>query len=81
MATMGPAVADLESVRWLVRAGMDVARLNFSHGDHDSHIRMIKWIRQAAAEVGRSIAILQDIQAISAGARSSCRRGRGFALR
>ncbi len=62
MATMGPAVADLESVRWLVSAGMDVARLNFSHGDHDSHIQMIKWIRQAAAEVGRSIAILQDIQ-------------------
>ena len=62
MATMGPAVADLESVRWLVRTGMDVARLNFSHGDHDSHVQMIKWIRQAAAEVGRSIAILQDIQ-------------------
>ena len=62
MATMGPAVADLESVRGLVDAGMDVARLNFSHGDHDSHIRFIKWIRQASAEVGRSIAILQDIQ-------------------
>ena len=62
MVTMGPAVADLESVRWLVRTGMDVARLNFSHGDHDTHVQMIKWIRQAAAEAGRSIAILQDIQ-------------------
>ena len=62
VATMGPAVADLEAVRGLVNAGMDVARLNFSHGDHESHVRMIKWIRQAAAEVGRSIAILQDIQ-------------------
>ena len=50
MATMGPAVADLESVRSLVEAGMDVARLNFSHGDHDSHVRLIKWIRQAAAD-------------------------------
>ena len=62
VATMGPAVADLESVRALVKAGMDVARLNFSHGDHESHIRMIKWLRRAAGEARRSVAILQDIQ-------------------
>ena len=62
MATMGPAVADADSVKALVEAGMDVARLNFSHGDHNSHLWTIRWLRQAAAEAGRSIAVLQDIQ-------------------
>ena len=59
---MGPAVADADTVKALVEAGMDVARLNFSHGDHNSHLWMIRWLRQAAAEAGRSIAVLQDIQ-------------------
>ena len=59
---MGPAVSDAETVKALVAAGMDVARLNFSHGDHASHIRMVGWIREAAAGSGRSIAVLQDIQ-------------------
>ena len=62
MATMGPASADSDSVRALVQAGMDVARLNFSHGDHESHGRMVRWLRDAATAVGRSIAVLQDIQ-------------------
>ena len=59
---MGPAVADADTVKALVEAGMDVARLNFSHGDHSSHLWMIRCLRQAAAEAGRSIAVLQDIQ-------------------
>ena len=62
IATMGPAVADADSVRALVEAGMDVARLNFSHGDQESHDRMVGWIRRAAAAVDRSVAVLQDIQ-------------------
>ena len=62
MATMGPAVAHPDSVKALVEAGIDVARLNFSHGDHESHRRMIGWLRAAAAEAGRSVAVLQDIQ-------------------
>ena len=62
MATMGPSVADADSVKALMEAGMDVARLNFSHGDHESHGRMIEWLREAAAESGRSVAVLQDIQ-------------------
>ena len=41
---------------------MDVARLNFSHGDHDSHRQMFKWVREAARELDRSVAIMQDIQ-------------------
>ena len=62
VATMGPATADADAVKALVDAGMDVARLNFSHGDHNTHLWMIRWLRQAAAEAGRSIAVLQDIQ-------------------
>ena len=59
---MGPATTDADTVKALLEAGMDVARLNFSHGDHNSHLWMMRWIRQAAAEAGRSIAVLQDIQ-------------------
>lgn len=62
IATMGPSVADLESVRGMVQAGMDVARLNFSHGDHDLHRSFVEWVRTASADAGRPVAILQDIQ-------------------
>ncbi|HZD22212.1 MAG TPA: pyruvate kinase [Acidimicrobiia bacterium] len=62
IATMGPAVASAESVRALVDAGMDVARLNFSHGDHDLHRQFHEWIRAAAADSGHTVAIMQDIQ-------------------
>ena len=62
VATLGPAVASYEAVRGLAEAGMDVARLNFSHGDHDLHRRAYGWVRQAAEETGRNLAILQDIQ-------------------
>ena len=62
IATLGPAVASYEAIRELVEAGMDVARLNFSHGDYDSHRQFTEWVRQAAREVGKSVAVLQDIQ-------------------
>ncbi|HEY6635254.1 MAG TPA: pyruvate kinase [Acidimicrobiia bacterium] len=62
VATLGPAVASLEGVRSLIEAGMDVARLNFSHGGHEVHRRFHDWIRTAAADVGRTVAIMQDIQ-------------------
>ncbi|MCP3997811.1 MAG: pyruvate kinase [bacterium] len=62
IATLGPAVASYESIRELVEAGMDVARLNFSHGDYDSHRQFTEWVRQAAREVGKPVAVLQDIQ-------------------
>ncbi|MFZ0013633.1 MAG: pyruvate kinase [Acidimicrobiia bacterium] len=62
IATMGPSVASAEGVRALVDAGMDVARLNFSHGGHDLHRRFHEWVRGAAAASGRTIAIMQDIQ-------------------
>jgi pyruvate kinase len=62
IATLGPAVAGEASIRGLVEAGMDVARLNFSHGDHELHRSLAGWVREAAREVGRPVAILQDVQ-------------------
>ena len=62
IATLGPAVASYDRIRELVLAGMDVARLNFSHGDHDAHRELASWVRAAAREEGRCVALLQDIQ-------------------
>jgi len=62
VCTLGPAVDSLDSIRELVAAGMNVARLNFSHGDHDEHERRINWVRQAAQEADRPIGILADLQ-------------------
>lgn len=62
IATMGPAVSSTEMVHALVAAGMDVARLNFSHGTHDDHRRYAAWAREASAAAERPIALLQDIQ-------------------
>jgi pyruvate kinase len=62
IATMGPAISTREMVGALVSAGMDVARLNFSHGTHDDHRRYADWVREAAAAASRPIGLLQDIQ-------------------
>jgi len=61
VATLGPATADEETLRRLIAAGMDVARLNFAHGDHDSHAAMLERLRAAAEEAGRYVAVLQDL--------------------
>ena len=62
VVTLGPAVDDAHAIESLVAAGMDVARLNFSHGDHATHARMAKFVREAASRRHREVAILQDIQ-------------------
>ncbi|MGB7860735.1 MAG: pyruvate kinase [Acidimicrobiia bacterium] len=62
IATLGPAVASEEGVRSLIAAGMDVARLNFSHGDHDLHRQLYTWVRSVAREMRRTVAVMQDIQ-------------------
>lgn len=62
VATLGPATSSEEMTRELVRYGVDVARLNFSHGDHETHAKNARSIRSAAKEAGRNVAILQDIQ-------------------
>lgn len=62
IATLGPAVAGESRIRALVDAGMDVARLNFSHGDHDLHRALADWVRSASKESGRTVALMQDVQ-------------------
>ena len=62
VCTLGPATNDRETVRALIRAGMDVARLNFSHGTHEDHARMMGIVRDEAKRVGRVVPILQDLQ-------------------
>jgi len=61
VATLGPATADEDTLRRMIRAGMDVARLNFAHGDHDSHAAMLDRLRAAAEAEGRFVAVLQDL--------------------
>ena len=62
IATLGPAVASAELVSDLVGAGIDVARLNFSHGSYDFHRQFTDWVRQAADEHDRAVAVMQDVQ-------------------
>ncbi len=62
ISTIGPASSDPETIGALVAAGIDVARLNFSHGSHEEHRRVVGRIREAAAQQGRSVSILQDLQ-------------------
>lgn len=62
IATLGPAVDSAEAIDGLVLAGMDVARLNFSHGSHEMHRRLFGWVREASERHERPVAILQDIQ-------------------
>ncbi len=62
VATMGPAIQDESVLEKLLEAGMDVARLNFSHGTHESHAARILSLRTVAARLGRPLAILQDLQ-------------------
>ncbi len=62
VCTLGPATADLASVRRLIECGMDVARLNLSHGTHDEHARHYQWVRRAGDETGHAVAILADLQ-------------------
>jgi pyruvate kinase len=62
IATIGPACRDEESLSRLVDAGVDIFRLNFSHGDHEQHHQVIELIRKVSARLGYPIAILQDLQ-------------------
>lgn len=61
VATIGPASSSQPVLERMIRAGMDVARLNFSHGEFDGHRRNIETIRAAAKAVGRTVAILADL--------------------
>ncbi len=62
MCTLGPATASRERIRELAEAGMDVARLNLSHGEPVDHEQVCAWVRQASNDTGRAIGILADLQ-------------------
>ena len=62
VCTLGPATSSPDMVRQLVRAGMDVARLNFSHGAREDHAAVYREVRAASDEAGRAVALLVDLQ-------------------
>src|SRR5882757_7456142 len=62
ICTIGPSCNTEPMLRDLMRLGMDVARLNFSHGTHDDHARNIERLRRVAEQENRTICILQDLQ-------------------
>jgi pyruvate kinase len=62
IATIGPASNSPTIIAKLIQAGMDAARLNFSHGEQKDHVHRIKLIRQEAAKAGKQIAIIQDLK-------------------
>ena len=62
VCTIGPATRSEEQLEALMRAGMNVARINFSHGTQDEHAATIERIRTISSRIGYPVAILQDLQ-------------------
>src|SRR3954452_18335584 len=62
VCTLGPATSSAEQITALVESGMDVARLNFSHGAHADHEAAYRLVRQASDRTGRAVAVLADLQ-------------------
>ena len=62
VATLGPASSDPALLEAMIRAGVNVVRLNFSHGKAQDHIDRAKLVREAAARAGREVAIMADLQ-------------------
>jgi len=62
VATIGPATSTREAVRALAEAGMDAARLNFSHGTHEAHSELARTVRTVQEELGRPLALIADLQ-------------------
>ena len=61
VCTLGPATNSRDKIKELIRAGMDVARLNFSHGTQQQHAASARWVREASEELERPVALLQDL--------------------
>jgi len=64
IATIGPASDSLETLKAMIRAGMNVARLNFSHGTHEEHRKRLECIRQAASELSANVGIMLDTKGV-----------------
>src|ERR671914_1181709 len=62
VATLGPGTSKEETIGNLVHFGVDVTRLNFSHGEHETHLKNARLVREAAGKSGRNVAVMQDIQ-------------------
>ncbi|APT93666.1 pyruvate kinase [Corynebacterium phocae] len=62
VCTLGPAVASYDGILGLVESGMEVARLNMSHGDHADHEQNYRWVRKATDATGRAVGVLADLQ-------------------
>lgn len=62
VATLGPATEDKKGIQSLVKAGMNIARLNFSHGTHEEYAQMVKFIREVEKESGAIVSLMQDLQ-------------------
>ncbi len=62
IATLGPATEDLVTLRRIIDAGVDLVRLNFSHGDHETHRRTFERVRALEAETGQFIGVIADLQ-------------------
>jgi len=62
IATLGPSTDSYKAVLALLSNGTNAIRLNFSHGTHEERVRQIEWIRQASKELGKPVAIIQDLQ-------------------
>lgn len=60
VCTMGPATDNYNTIKKLIKAGMNVARVNMSHGNYEEHTKRINWIKQAREELNTSVAILMD---------------------
>src|ERR1700720_921 len=87
VCTLGPATNSPRMIRRLIEAGMDVARLNFSHGTHETHAQSIAMVHAAAAELGKTIGILADLQgpkirtgALAGGGTVNLRSGQQFII-
>src|SRR5205085_8111277 len=61
VCTLGPASSSQEMIRALVAAGLDMARINMSHGTYETHARAIEWVREAGQEIGKPVAVLADL--------------------
>ncbi|WP_457642126.1 pyruvate kinase [Persephonella sp.] len=61
VATLGPATDSEEMIKKLILAGVDIFRFNFSHGDHETHLRNLKKVRKVAEELGKIVTVLQDL--------------------
>lgn len=86
VCTIGPASSSPEVIQQLIQSGMDVARLNFSHGTQENHARVIAHIREISARLHRSVAILQDLQGLKIrlgtfqGGRATLKAGEEFLI-